>query len=104
MVGSSWWLTRWAAAAAACGGRGGVACYAGVYVGLSAGAALLIWVRLVLVAYVTIRASRKLHEGALVGVSGAPVGFFDVTPLGRIINRFSSDLQAQPSPSPSPSP
>ena len=53
-------------------------------------------VRLVLVAYVTIRASRKLHEGALRGVSGSPVGFFDVTPLGRIINRFSSDLQAQP--------
>jgi len=40
------------------------------------------------------RASRKLHECALCGVSGSPVGFFDVTPLGRIINRFSSDLQA----------
>jgi ABC-type multidrug transport system fused ATPase/permease subunit len=50
--------------------------------------------RLVLVAYVAMRASRKLHEDALCGVSGSPVGFFDVTPLGRIINRFSSDLQA----------
>ena len=47
MVGSSCWLARWAAAAPACGGSGGVACYAGVYVGLSAGAALLIWARLV---------------------------------------------------------
>ena len=47
-----------------------------------------------LVAYVAMRASRKLHEGALCGVSGSPVAFFDVTPLGRIINRFSSDLQA----------
>jgi hypothetical protein len=53
-------------------------------------------VRLALVAGVTMRASRKLHEGALRGVSGSPVGFFDVTPLGRVINRFSSDLQAQP--------
>ena len=47
VVGSSWWLTQWAAGAPACGASSGVACYAAVYVGLSVGAALLIWVRLV---------------------------------------------------------
>ena len=50
VVGSSWWLTQWAAGVPACGTSSGVACYAGVYVGLSVGAALLIWVRLVLMA------------------------------------------------------
>ena len=48
VVGSSWWLTQWAAGAPACGASSGVACYAAVYVGLSVGAALLIWVRLYL--------------------------------------------------------
>ena len=96
VVSASWWLTRWAAAAPACGAARGstsTGCYVGVYVGLSLMGALLIFVRLVMVAVVTIRAGRALHERALVGVCGSPVAFFDTTPLGRIINRFSSDLQ-----------
>ncbi|KAJ2800354.1 hypothetical protein H4R20_004094 [Coemansia guatemalensis] len=39
-----------------------------------------------------INASARLHEIMLAGVMRAPVSFFDVTPLGRIINRFSADL------------
>ena len=60
VVGSSWWLTQWAAGVPACGAGSGVTCYAGVYVGLSAGAALLIWVRLMLVAKCLARAYRLL--------------------------------------------
>ncbi|KAJ2608021.1 hypothetical protein H4S08_004609 [Coemansia sp. RSA 1365] len=40
----------------------------------------------------SISASTKLHRNMLAGVMRAPVSFFDVTPLGRIINRFSVDL------------
>ncbi|KAI7822518.1 P-loop containing nucleoside triphosphate hydrolase protein [Gamsiella multidivaricata] len=37
-------------------------------------------------------ASRSLHEQLLRKVSRAKVRFFDTTPMGRIINRFSSDI------------
>ncbi|KAJ1882836.1 hypothetical protein LPJ57_000651 [Coemansia sp. RSA 486] len=48
---------------------------------------LLLWTRC------SIQASSKIHENLLVSVLRSPMSFFDVTPLGRILNRFSSDLQ-----------
>ncbi|KAL0576170.1 hypothetical protein V5O48_005811 [Marasmius crinis-equi] len=40
----------------------------------------------------TFNASRTLHRNALKRVMHAPVSFFDTTPLGRIMNRFSKDI------------
>ncbi|KAJ2500948.1 hypothetical protein GGH96_002362 [Coemansia sp. RSA 1972] len=48
---------------------------------------LLLWTRC------SIRASTKIHQNMLISVLRSPMSFFDVTPLGRILNRFSSDLQ-----------
>lgn len=41
-----------------------------------------------------IEASRRLHQRLLDSVLAASVSFFDVTPVGRIINRFSADINA----------
>lgn len=41
-----------------------------------------------------IRASTRLHERLLTKMLRLPMSFFDTTPLGRIINRFSSDMSA----------
>jgi ABC-type multidrug transport system fused ATPase/permease subunit len=41
---------------------------------------------------VGINASREMHRQLLTRVINAPVSFFDTTPLGRILNRFSSDV------------
>ena len=41
-----------------------------------------------------VKASRRLHSMVLTKVLGSKVSFFDVTPVGRIQNRFSSDFQA----------
>ncbi|KAJ3075759.1 hypothetical protein HDU98_006997 [Podochytrium sp. JEL0797] len=45
-------------------------------------------------AYSGTRASRVLHEKALARILRAPTSFYDTTPLGRIINRFSRDVDA----------
>ncbi|KAJ2083727.1 hypothetical protein H4R24_000590 [Coemansia sp. RSA 988] len=39
------------------------------------------------------RASKVVHQNMLTGVLRSPMSFFDTTPTGRIINRFSSDMQ-----------
>ncbi|KAG0355479.1 hypothetical protein BGZ54_001133 [Gamsiella multidivaricata] len=39
-----------------------------------------------------IRASVRLHERLLTKMLRLPMSFFDTTPLGRIVNRFSSDI------------
>ncbi|KAG0219753.1 hypothetical protein BGX33_001070 [Mortierella sp. NVP41] len=51
----------------------------------------------IVVNYVTeavcgIQASKVLHEKLLDRVLRLPMAFFDVTPMGRIVNRFSSDI------------
>jgi ABC-type multidrug transport system fused ATPase/permease subunit len=39
-------------------------------------------------------AGRKLHWIILIGVLHAPMSFFDTTPIGRIINRFTKDIDS----------
>jgi ATP-binding cassette subfamily C (CFTR/MRP) protein 4 len=41
---------------------------------------------------ICLRASKKLHYKMFNSVMSAPVRFFDLNPLGRIINRFSKDV------------
>ncbi|XP_067039421.1 multidrug resistance-associated protein 1-like isoform X2 [Acropora muricata] len=40
----------------------------------------------------SIRASRRLHLKLIVNILRLPMRFFDVTPLGRILNRLSKDI------------
>ncbi|KAI1500567.1 hypothetical protein F5X99DRAFT_234366 [Biscogniauxia marginata] len=42
----------------------------------------------------SLRASWKLHSRLMSAVSRAKFKFFDVTPLGQLMNRFSKDLEA----------
>ncbi|KAJ3358588.1 hypothetical protein GGF32_010109 [Allomyces javanicus] len=46
------------------------------------------------VAYAGVRAGRSLHHAALLKIMRSPMVFFETTPLGRIINRFSKDQDA----------
>ena len=40
----------------------------------------------------TLNASRKLHGNLLKGVLRAPISFFDTTPTGRVMSRFTQDM------------
>ncbi|XP_052762586.1 LOW QUALITY PROTEIN: multidrug resistance-associated protein 1-like [Mya arenaria] len=42
----------------------------------------------------SIRAARIMHEKLLDNVLKLPMSFFDTTPIGRIVNRFSKDVEA----------
>ncbi len=45
----------------------------------------------VLMAYSGVQASLTMHDDAFRNLMRAPMSFFDTTPIGRILNRFSRD-------------
>jgi ABC-type multidrug transport system fused ATPase/permease subunit len=58
------------------------------------GGALLALVRDLWLFFGSLTASWKLHNRLMNAVSRAKFKFFDVTPLGQLMNRFSKDLEA----------
>ncbi|XP_018655393.1 putative multidrug resistance protein 1 (ATP-binding cassette C1) [Schistosoma mansoni] len=56
------------------------------------GQTVLILLFALLNAYSNLRASNLLHQHLLSKILHAPASFFDHTPLGRILNRFSNDV------------
>lgn len=71
---------------------GDLAYYLGVYLGIS----LLAWIigtlRYLTVMIASIRASKVMFEGITYAVLRAPLRWLDTVPLGRILNRFTSDF------------
>lgn len=66
--------------------------YMMIFTALSVGGIICLLLRGFVLAQVQLNASLKLHTGLLNSILAAPVSFFDVTPLGRVVNRFSSDM------------
>ncbi|KAI8947440.1 metal resistance protein YCF1 [Xylaria longipes] len=92
-IGGSVWLKTWAERNSAVGGNPDVAKYLGIYFAFGVGSAALTVVQtLILWIFCSIEASRKLHERMATAIFRAPMSFFDTTPAGRILNRFSSDV------------
>jgi len=107
--GSSYWLGIWAE----CGGKAGEAIefchpfekvagddwktsrwfYLGIYCLCAFVSALCILIRAVITAYSSVKAGKKMHDAAIRAVFASPMSFFDTTPMGRILNRFSGDVQ-----------
>lgn len=66
--------------------------YIGVYAGLGAAQALLMFAFMVSLSIFGTTASKNMLRQATFRVLRAPMSFFDTTPLGRITNRFSRDV------------
>ncbi|EGO60393.1 hypothetical protein NEUTE1DRAFT_75410 [Neurospora tetrasperma FGSC 2508] len=66
--------------------------YIGAYAGLGAMQALLMFAFMVSLSMFGTTASKNMLRQATFRVLRAPMSFFDTTPLGRITNRFSRDV------------
>ena len=67
-------------------------CYIGVYAGLGFCQTIFMLCSSYTIATAGIIASRSLHSKMLANILRAPMSFFDTTPTGRILNRFSKDM------------
>eukprot|EP00996_Jenningsia_fusiforme_P001094 NODE_19_length_4547_cov_29.273900_g16_i0.p1 GENE.NODE_19_length_4547_cov_29.273900_g16_i0~~NODE_19_length_4547_cov_29.273900_g16_i0.p1 ORF type:complete len:1392 (+),score=244.93 NODE_19_length_4547_cov_29.273900_g16_i0:167-4342(+) len=80
-------LSKWADAAGHDAGA-----YILIYILTSAGFILATFGTNLCWAQVALRGSRSLHRRALMRILRAPMEFFDTTPIGAVLNRFSSDI------------
>ncbi|MDP2439862.1 MAG: ABC transporter transmembrane domain-containing protein, partial [archaeon] len=87
---SNYWLSVWAAST----GQHSAEWYLGIFAALSLASAVTSLLGAGLVGLGSLTASRTLHSEALVRVFRATMSFFEMTPIGRILNRFSKDMEA----------
>ncbi|KAE8168120.1 P-loop containing nucleoside triphosphate hydrolase protein [Aspergillus tamarii] len=66
--------------------------YLSVYLALSAAACVIGALRQFAITYASLQSSRQLFEDLLAVVLRAPMRWLDTVPLGRILNRFTSDI------------
>ncbi|ELU40989.1 cadmium ion transporter [Rhizoctonia solani AG-1 IA] len=66
--------------------------YVGIYAGLGFATAIFSFMGSFAFAWAGFIASLNLFSGALSGVLGSPIKFFDTTPIGAIITRLSNDI------------
>ncbi|XP_065758454.1 ATP-binding cassette sub-family C member 4-like [Muntiacus reevesi] len=66
--------------------------YLGVYSGLTVSTVLFGITRSLLIFYILVNSSRTLHNKMLEAILRAPVLFFNINPIGRILNRFFKDI------------
>ena len=71
-----------------------VAYYLSVYALLAGGYLLISLLREAVVFWGSLTASWKIHASLLESVTRAKFRFFDSTPLGQLMNRFSKDIEA----------
>ncbi|PGH12895.1 hypothetical protein AJ79_03995 [Helicocarpus griseus UAMH5409] len=66
--------------------------YIGIYAGLGGVSVLLMFAFSTIISISGTNASKAMLQRAMSRVLRAPMSFFDTTPMGRIVNRFSKDI------------
>lgn len=88
-VALQWWLSRWSVSEGS-----DTNYYLFIYMGIGLGACLCIFVYQIVFVIGGMRSAAGLHKNLLTSILGAPMSFFDTTPSGQILNRFTVDMQA----------
>lgn len=68
--------------------------YIAIYVGLAAGQVFFLYMFGLFLGSCCTRSSQVMLNKAVLRLLRAPISFFDTTPLGRHMNRFSTDVEA----------
>ncbi|XP_029302444.1 multidrug resistance-associated protein 4-like isoform X2 [Cottoperca gobio] len=66
--------------------------YLGIYGGLTAATVIFGFIRNMALFNVLVKSAQSLHNRMFNAILGTPVRFFDVNPIGRVLNRFSKDI------------
>lgn len=93
LVVVNWWQAYWASNMRDPDSSNSATWFGLWYFGFIAFGALATVCRSITVMLLLLRSSKNLHDELFRRVLAAPVNtYFDVTPVGRILNRFSNDL------------
>ncbi|KAI9293169.1 hypothetical protein K502DRAFT_318772 [Neoconidiobolus thromboides FSU 785] len=68
--------------------------YINTYLILSILSVFIIGIQVTYQYWGSIKASRMFHDSLLNSVLHAPIRFFEITPIGRLVNRFSKDIES----------
>ncbi|KAJ1130883.1 hypothetical protein NDU88_009227 [Pleurodeles waltl] len=91
-IGANVWLSDWTNEPIINGTQQNTSKRVGVYAALGILQGILVMISSFTLGMAGIGAARKLHETLLHNKLRTPQAFYDTTPIGRIINRFSKDI------------
>ncbi|KRJ97654.1 multidrug resistance-associated protein 1 isoform X4 [Drosophila yakuba] len=92
-IGSNLWLTKWANDEKVANDTGLRDMYLGVYGAFGFGQGVLAYFAVVIVYLGGFQAAKTIHNELLaVIIRGSVCRFFDITPIGRLLNSFSGDM------------
>ncbi|CAO3650121.1 unnamed protein product [Cunninghamella blakesleeana] len=98
-VTESWWIKQWTQSynssniMDAKSKEDKLNYYLGFYIAIAASNIFISVSRVGVIYFGALCASKKVYAGLLFRILRAPLRFFDTTPVGRILNRFSSDFE-----------
>ncbi len=93
LVSADYWLTLWSQGVITSQLGLSVGAALGIYASLGVAAAIIVFFRDLSLLLIGLVAASRLHNKVLNRILKAPVYFYDTTPLGRIISRFSKDQE-----------
>ncbi|XP_072636145.1 ATP-binding cassette sub-family C member 3 isoform X1 [Canis lupus baileyi] len=91
-IGANVWLSAWTNEAMTESQQNNTSMRLGVYAALGILQGLLVMLSAITLTVGSVQAARFLHQALLHNKMRSPQSFFDTTPSGRILNRFSKDI------------